>query len=171
MNREILFRAKRTDNGEWVEGNLITGVFFRCGQDIPYILNADMAYYDCFEDFGEENGIFEVFPETLCQYTGLNDKNGKKIWENDILRGHGNDKDLSKVVYGEFGVRDVEILEVIDEVIDEVIGWHYEVIPTDAVSECEPFCFPMPLTDYYIKRCEFEVIGNIFDNQKLLEGT
>lgn len=86
MNNRYLYRAKRTDNGEWVEGSLITGVFFRLGQDIPYILCPGKADYDCFEDFSEENGIFEVDPSTICQCTGLKDKNGKLIWENDVCR-------------------------------------------------------------------------------------
>lgn len=46
---------------------------------------------------------------------------------------------------------------------------HYEVIPTDELSKCEPFCYSMPLTDTYIKLNEMEVIGNIFDNPELLE--
>lgn len=109
--------------------------------------------------------LHEVIHNTLCQYTGLTDKNGKRIWENDILIGHGNDRDLSKIVFGEFNVIDVETLGV----IDRVIGWHTEVIETDALSKCEPFCLPMPLTDLYIERSEFEVYGNIFDNPELLE--
>ena len=77
MEDRYIYKAKRTDNGEWVIGNLITNVFFRLGQSIPYILCPDKAKYDCFEDFTEGNGIFEVRPDTICRCTGSKDKNGK----------------------------------------------------------------------------------------------
>ena len=103
MAREILFKAKRRDNGEWVEGSFITGVFCRLGQDIPYIFCPEKADYDCFEDFSETNGIFEVQPDTICQYTGLTDKNGNKIWENDVVEFLGH---KGKIVFecGCFGI-------------------------------------------------------------------
>lgn len=146
--REILFKAKRLDNGEWVEGDLL------------HTRHADVVLISDFKD-----QLFRCDGNTLCQYTGLTDKNGQKIWENDILIGHGNDRDLSKVSFGEFYVIAVETLSR----VDKVIGWHTEVIETDALSKCEPFCLPMPLTDSYIEISEFEVFGNIFDNEDLLE--
>ena len=100
------------------------------------------------------NKIVEVIPETVCQCTGLKDKNGKLIWENDILMCHGNAEDLVKAVFGEFNIINAETLEV----VDRVIGWHYEVVPTDALSKCEPFCLPMPLTEGYVKKCEMEIV-------------
>lgn len=78
---------------------------------------------------------------------------------------HGNPEDLVKVALGEFGVRNIET----GSIVDKVIGWHYEVVPTDAISRCEPFCWSMPLTEYYIDICEMEVVGNIFDNKELLQ--
>ena len=74
---------------------------------------------------------------------------------------HGNPVDLAKVVFGEFGVRNAET----GTVVDKVIGWHYEVIPTDEISRTEPFCYSMPLTKEYIERCEMEVV----DNPELLQ--
>lgn len=106
-----------------------------------------------------------VDPKTICRFAGFYDKNGNKICKNDILMCHGNPKDLVKVLFGEFGVRNIET----GSIVDKVVGWHYEVVPTDAISRCEPFCWPMPLTEYYIDRCEMEVAGNIFDNKELLQ--
>lgn len=144
MNDRYLYRAKRTDNGEWVEGSLITGVFFRLGQDIPYILCPDKADYDCFEDFSEENGIFEVDPSTICQCTGLKDKNGKLIWENDIMVAHLDD------VFPE------------DETYKRVL-WHNNGFCTNEnhSKDIEPI-------DEFDKN-HFEVCGNLFDNPELLE--
>lgn len=162
MNREILFRAKRKDNGEWVEGFLFKQ---QLESDVWCIGVNAISANDFSEIYGRNVDWFIIDPYTLCQYTGLTDKDGKKIWENDILRGHGNDDDLAKVVFGEFNVIDVET----HEKVDRVIGWHTKVIEMDVLSKCEPFCLPMPLTDSYIKRCEYEVVKNAFDNPELLE--
>lgn len=159
--REILFRAKRIDNGEWVEG------YYCKWLKGERIITYSEKETDCIITWMSNGGMsrYEVNPETLCQFTGLCDKNGKRIWENDILMCRENSEDLVKVAFGEFGVRNIET----GSIVDKVVGWHYEVVSTDAISRCEPFCWPMPLTEYYIERCEMEVVGNIFDNPELLQ--
>lgn len=167
MDREILFRGKQTDDGEWAYGYY----FFDNFQDKAFITFGNNCFkignYCMSLDRECPNkrilSAFEVIPKTVGQYTGLTDKNGKKIFEGDILKCHDNPKDLVKVVFGEFGVVDTDT----ECPVDTVIGWHYEVIPTDELSTVEPFCLSMPLTNSYIKYCHMEVIGNIHDNPEL----
>ena len=127
--REILFKAKRIDNGEWVEGNL----FIEENR-------AEITRGTC-------NGVgiegVSVDKDTICQYTGLTDKNGNKIWENDIVKCNYND-------YGEKGT-------YIGKVIFREDTCTF--IVTDGKS-----------TDYEWWNEEKEVIGNTFDNPDLLKG-
>lgn len=132
--REILFKAKRIEDDEWVEG-----------------------YYQKRHNFleNEEHLIFyvdshtvweyvEIVPETLCQFTGLCDKNGKKIWENDILMAHLDESYPEDAAY--------------ETVEWGVAGW----VAHETGSMDREYLGEFDLEHY-------EVVGNIFDQPELLQ--
>ena len=140
-DREILFKAKRIDNGEWVEGQYayITNPLTEDGKPIKHLIcNGTNIFNDLID------------PDTLCQYTGLTDKNGKKIWENDIVKclKRTEGYELYQVVwrneFADFGV----------EPIKPKYGAKYPIGLSDGVTLCGH---------------DYRAFGNIFDNPELLE--
>ena len=125
--REILFRGKRKDNGEWVYGNYA-------------VTNNNGKRHFIFQNKAFE---FEVESETIGQYTGLTDKNGKKIFEGDILREYHPEQD------------------VIIEWSDASFGFRRANKPKDCVYS----------TIRYMQNAmsRLKIIGNIYDNPELLE--
>lgn len=144
--REILFRGKRTATSEWVEGNLV------------WIKNYEEQPYQCFIisqlsylEYGEFDEIYQVFPETLCQFTGLHDKNGKRIWENDIVRELDYMPRVAVVKFGK---------GYYDGGIYPFVGWYYQYSNDDDIDGQALY--------ESVAREGFEVIGNSIDNPELL---
>ena len=128
--REILFRGKLTANGKWSEGNLVVnkrGVYVITPDETPI-------------------GIYgQVDPETVGEYTGLTDKNGKKIFEGDILKFDYIGKNL--------GVNGISLCEFENGKFGVKWGYYKEFVCLDGFANTT-----------------LEVIGNIHDNPELLKG-
>lgn len=135
--REILFKAKRIDNGEWIEGCLVI----------------DHSRSNLFEYRMQpvESGVLyapPIYPETLCQFTGLCDKYGNKIWENDIVK---TVSDIYTPV--KFG------LYTTGFALEECNQGFYVDFPDETYLRHE--------LGYWNNKVE--VRGNIFDNPELLQ--
>ena len=134
--REILFRGKRIDNGEWVDGAFLNdgdSAFYICPvvSDISYGDHGNRIRIGCWR---------KVEPSTVGQFTGMTDKNGKRIFEGDILRivltdGHED----GPIVWSDIDAR-----------------YHFESPDGCSYGICE--------------WNDLEVIGNIHDNPELLNG-
>lgn len=139
--REILFRGKRKDNNEWAFGYLFDDgmvdsdrIFIGGIVVEDYKGNAD----DIFDITGI--GFCEVIPKTVCQYAGLTDKNGRKIFEGDILR---YEKKKYAVVW-----------------LDRIAAFASQPLEDGRYSPC--------MNEGTMKVSE--IIGNIFDNPELMDG-
>ena len=95
--REILFRGKRDDTGEWIEGDL------RQDKDIGTSYISGYDYYTSGEGLQRDPFEYKVIPETVGQYTGLTDKNGTKIFEGDVVDILTENSDIGIVKYDEGG--------------------------------------------------------------------
>ena len=156
MEDRYLFKAKRTDNGEWVIGYL-----YRLSErHPPFIMLSD--------GYGES---YEVDEHTICQCTGLKDKNGKLIWENDIIDFFGY-KGAVKYECGSFGIAYRESIdwEEIEANILPITGCDnalYACANNNFISLWEIY---WNFNDEDDSVNTVEVIGNIFDNPELLES-
>ena len=164
--REILFRGKRTDNGEWVYGWL---GHLHCHN--PRAKTIESVYFtEITEDHNDKMNIIVDY-NTVGQYTGLTDKNGTKIYEGDILK------------YYVWGAYECFAVVRIGEYEQDGSGDEYPAIKICGVyAEVKKYC---PLIkedgDYfpeYLKKSSlleigkdvFELVGNIHDNPELLKG-
>ena len=136
MEDRYLFKAKRLDNGEWVQGALFNGES-HCiiGQEIRF---SPYTEHEC-KIVG-----YEVDIDTICQCTGLKDKNGNLIWEKDIVGYY--DKYVGKWRYGLVGYGEFNC-----SCCGGVYGWHFG---DEDIREYKGY----------------EVKGNKFDNPELLES-
>lgn len=134
--RTINFRGKRVDDGGWVYGDFCNYKFDGMDETIPCIHIGNLGYI--------KNAFYQVDPNTVGQVSGLLDKNGKEIYEHDIVRYYDDIK---------------------DELVNSHVIYHKEscsfcVAPTELCGDY------IGLTAYW----QFEVLGNIFDNPDLLNG-
>lgn len=171
--REILFKAKLKDwktkpnKNKWVEG------FYLKREETTYCIKEDYErlpvktlHYiaqDTMTDWGLPNKfrLYEIDPETLCEFSGLHDKNNNKIWENDIYADREEgityliefDTEWATFVITEYGVKGC----LMEYGYDETAGGFGELESNEI--------------GYYHSPCEwFCVIGNKFDNPELLKG-
>ena len=158
--REIIFRGKAKGRNDWVEGLLIkVGKYCRILE--PDCESYGETYLDA--ELGTIDGQAEpVIPETVGQYTGFEDKNGKKIFEGDIIRRPTRRPGVPECAYlvvfhdGEF------------KMVEKYYVNYPEMSPKNIAYSGKKYVICSPNLLYKAEKY-FEVIGNVYDNPELLE--
>ena len=147
MNRGIEFRGKRCADGVWVYGDYVAGD----SRDVSFIFPCDITSLFCV------GGRYEVYENTICEFTGLVDKNGVKIFEGDIVRRMD-----SAFGYVDTGVvkYDCHLGAFVLEY--ESYGRTYQGTFKKGFSDNDGKC---TIEGTY----SYELIGNIYDNPELLD--
>ena len=142
--REIFYKAKRTDNGEWVEG-----YYFKF-MDKSYITDMERTFMEAF--YTQKSVVdfhmraYEVEADTVCRCTGIRDCNVDKIWENDVVRYYDDLAEMEK---------------------EDLIKWNETYASFTRLHESKMGLQYLCIDRRIAKRCK--VIGNIFDNPELVE--
>lgn len=143
MEDRYLFKAKRIDNGEWVQGNILLDIEKNKPSETYRIYPVDHV------------DICRIVDETtICQCTGLKDKNGKLIWENDVVK---------KEFY-----TDYDAFSNSEEYIGIVKFTNCALVIETIRDKCTRPIFEAMLYSEDVEH--FEILGNVFDNPELLEG-
>lgn len=142
MEDRYLFKAKRLDNGEWVQGHIVRYGF--TNQEKWHIVPA----------YASDLYSFLIDKNTICQCTGLKDKNGKLVWENDIVKDLFSDA-CAQIKYGGYQ-------SCFDSTKTEHVGFY-----VDWSGKCTKR-YRKDL-GYWINMVNAEVIGNIFDDPELIK--
>ncbi len=163
--RKILFKAKRVDNGKWVEGGYSEhdgkSFIVVCQRYIPDTRDWYTAEY--YENHPQYNSVLiEVDPETICQYTGWNDNDKKKIWENDIVEVIWYSGKIERYLI--WWSREMSMMEAIS--LNDINFNGHDYWGGQPQIEYSTFCLIMQDPWGDIK--EVKVVGNIFDNPELL---
>ena len=144
--REIIFRGKRKDNGEWVEGYY--GEYYNGKKNISCISIPS-------KEAVSGSLCYDIIPETVGQYTGLTDKNGTKIFEGDILKIiDGKEIIIASVKFGDYNQP--------DKILKTHIGFYFDIANLVSYRKDIGYWFGKTFS-------EIEVIGNVHDNPELLQ--
>lgn len=149
-NREILFRGKRLDNGEWVEGSLLKGTIDGKAAHLIFSGNFSLVGNDV-----KALSHALVDPDTVGQYVGFSDSNGKRVFEDDIvrktfrIRGEPDFVEDQVLLWAGGAVVEFVYIQTID-------GWTCDFEPTNDFRESRVIA-------------KAEVIGNIHDNRDLIQ--
>lgn len=138
--REILFRGKEKSTGLWAFGYYAKHADHK--GNVTHRIYQCSAETDCGDFYPD---YYEVDPETVCQYTGLTDKNGAEIFEGDIV--------LFDYIGKNLGVNGKAAVDFNNGKFGVFWGWHKDFVALDGFSNTT-----------------LEVIGNIHDNPEMLKG-